>query len=115
MTELKYEEVHPQSRQQLVNGLQSDDPEQIRSALYSAARYEKDWRWTQEYCLAFLEHPDYLVRWAAALSLGYVALVQKQLDLERVLPAMHKAQTDPLIRSTVGDSLEMIAQNIQTQ
>lgn len=49
----------------------------------------------QEYCLTFLEHPNYLVRWAAALSLGYIALFHKQLDVDRVLPALYKAQNDP--------------------
>ena len=115
MNELKYEEVHPQSKEELERSFKSDDPEQIRSALYSAAWYEKDWRWTQEYCLNFLDHPNYLVRWAAALSLGYIAQFHKQLDLERVLPALHKAQSDPAIRSTVGDSLDLISQNIVKQ
>lgn len=115
MTHLEFNEVHPQSREELANGLKSNDPEQIKSALYSAAWYEKDWRWTQECCLRFLRHPDYLVRWAAALSLGYIALFHKQLDLERVLPALHDAQADPAISSTVSDSLDMIAQNIQRQ
>ena len=112
---MKYEEVHPQSRAQLVEGLTSNDPEKIRSALYSASWYESDWRWTQENCLVFLGHPDPNVRWAAALSLGYIAHFHKHLDLDRVLPALHEAHADPAISSTVGDSLDMIAQNIKTQ
>jgi len=112
---MKYEAVHPKSRAELVEGLESNDSEQIRSALYSASWYESDWRWTQENCLIFLQHHDPLVRWAAALSLGYVAQFQKHLDLDRVLPALHEAHTDPAISSTVGDSLDMIAHNIKTQ
>jgi HEAT repeat protein len=112
---LKYEQVHPQSRADLVEALGSNDSEQIRSALYSAAWYEDDWRWTQENCLTFLRHEDPLVRWAAALSLGYIAVFQKHLDLDRVLPALHEAHADPAIQSTVGDSLDMIGQHIKTQ
>jgi len=112
---VRYERVDPQSKEELVAALASGDPEQIRSALYSAAWYEGDWRWTQENCLAFLEHPDPLVRWAAALSLGYIAQFQKHLDLDRVLPALHEARKDPTISSTVGDSLDMIAHNIKLQ
>jgi hypothetical protein len=110
-----YEEVHPQTRAELVEGLASNNPEQIRSALYSASWYEEDWRWTQEHCLFFLRHQDPLVRWAAAPSLGYIAQFHKHLDLDRVLPALHEAHSDPAIHSTVGDSLDMIAHNIKTQ
>jgi hypothetical protein len=112
---VKYEAVHPQSRTALVEGLASNDSERIRSALYSASWYEQDWRWTQENCLVFLRHQDPLVRWAAALSLGYIAQFHKHLDLDRVLPALHDAHADPEIRPTVGDSLDMIAHNIKTQ
>jgi hypothetical protein len=115
IAEVKYEAVHPQSRAELAEALAGDDLEQIRSALYSASWYESDWRWTQENCLVFLRHPDHLVRWAAALSLGYIAQFQKHLDLDRVLPALHDAYADPAIRPSVGDSLDMIAQNIKTQ
>ena len=112
---VKCEAVHPQSRTQLAEGLASNDTEQIRSALYSAAWYEEDWRWTQEKCLIFLRHDDPLVRWAAALSLGYIAQFHKHLDLHLVLPALNEAQADEAIRSTVGDSLDMIKQNIKMQ
>ncbi|MGD0733662.1 MAG: hypothetical protein ABR976_00895 [Terracidiphilus sp.] len=112
---MQYEEVLPQSRADLVEALGSKDSEQIRSALYSAAWYEEDWRWTQENCLVFLRHEDPLVRWAAALSLGYIAVFQKHLDLDRVLPALHEAHADSAIEATVGDSLDMIKQHIKTQ
>jgi HEAT repeat protein len=112
---MKYESVDRQSRAELVAGLASNDSEKIGSALYSAAWYEEDWRWTQENCITFLKHPDPNVRWAAALSLGYIAQFHKHLDLDRVLPALHAAHSDPIISSTVGDSLDMIALNIKTQ
>lgn len=115
MTELQYEEVPHLSRQEILEGLQSNDSERIRSALYSASWYENDWRWTQGQCLVFLRYPDPLVRWAAALSLGYIAQFHKQLDLELVLPALHEAQSDPAIAATVGDSLDMIAHNVRRQ
>jgi hypothetical protein len=112
MTEMQYDEVPRRSRRELEDALNGSDCEQIRSALYSAAWYEEDWRWTQKYCLQFLQHNDSLVRWAAALSLGYLALFHKHLDLDVVLPALQRAKEDPVIRSTVGDSLDLIAQNM---
>ena len=114
MTELRYEEFHPQSREELVSALASDDIEKIRYALFSAAKYEPDWRWTQAQCVKFLDHADHMVRWAAALSLGYTAVYQRRLDLAEVLPKLHSAKQDTLIASVVDDSLEMIHQYIKT-
>jgi hypothetical protein len=115
LAELKYEQVHWQSRAQLEKSLASGDSEQIRSALYSAAWHEENWRWTQENCLKFIRHDDPLVRWAAVLSLGYIAQFRKKLDLDKVLPALHDVRPDPAIRSIVDDALEMIALNIKLQ
>jgi HEAT repeat protein len=113
MAELKYEEFHPQSRQDLVKALASNDPEQVRNALYSAAKHEADWAWSQEQCLKFLAHKESEVRWAAALSLGYIAVYQRKLDLTKVLPALHAAKKDGLIAPVVEDSLEMIQQYVK--
>lgn len=112
---MKYEAVNPQSRAELTEALASSDPERIRSALYSASWYEEDWRWTQGNCLRFLQHNDPLVRWAAALSLGYIAQFHKHIDLDLVLPALHEAQADDAIRGPVGDGLDMIKHNIKMQ
>ena len=112
MKRLEYEHFKPQTRKELERALQSGDPTSIRAALYSAAQYEGDWRWTQEQCLNFLSHPSQAVRWAAALSLGFVALYQKHLDLDRVLPELDSLRDDPAIRGPVQDSLDLINENI---
>ena len=79
MTELKYKGFDWQSRQDLENALSSNDAQKIRDALYSAAQYESDWEWSQGQCLKFLSHREFDVRWAAALSLGFIALYQRSL------------------------------------
>ncbi|MGA8074955.1 MAG: hypothetical protein WB995_15890 [Candidatus Acidiferrales bacterium] len=114
MTELEYEEFYPQSRHDLVKALGSDDPDQVRIALYSAAKYESDWAWTQEQCLKFLAHEKLEVRWAAALSLGYIAVYQRKLDLAKVLPELYAAKKDELIAPVVDDSLEMIQRYVKS-
>ena len=113
MTDLKYEEIHPQSRRELAKVFETGDPVQVRAALYSTAKFEPDWEWTQKQCLRFLVHEDYLVRWAAALSLGYIALYQRRLELAAVLPELHAAKADARIASVVNDSLDMIRQCIK--
>lgn len=117
MSELKYEEVYPQSRGELEAAFTSDNPAELRAALYSAAKYECDWRWTQAQGLKFLIHADSSVRWAAALSLGYIALYRRNLDLDKVLPALHEAKAktgeDPHVASAIQDALEMILHYIR--
>lgn len=114
MTKLKYEEFYPQSREELLRALASGNPEEIRNALYSAAKYESDWEWSQSQCLKYLAHRSRDVRWAAALSLGFIAVYQRQLDLAKVLPELYAAKQDSLIASVVDDSLEMIHQYIKS-
>ncbi len=86
----------------------SADPHEVAEAIYSAAYHDPDWKWVQEWCLKFirLEHTE--VRWAAATSLGDLAMFHKVLDLDSVLPALHEAAKDPSIRSTVEDSIDLI-------
>jgi hypothetical protein len=114
VTELKYEEFYPLSRQELVKALPSDDPEQIRNALYSAAKYESDWEWSQEQCLKYIVHKNREVRWAAALSLGFIAVYHRKLDLTKVLPELQAMKNDSLIAPVVEDSLEMIQHYIRS-
>jgi hypothetical protein len=113
LTDLKYEEIYPQSRRELAEAFESGDSEQVRVALYSAAKFEPDWEWTQKQCLRFLVHEDYLVRWAAALSLGFIALYQRRLDLATDLPELHAAKADARIASAAEASLDMIQQYIK--
>ena len=113
MTERKYDDFYPQSREALVKALASDDPEQVRVALYSAAKYESDWAWTQAQCLKFLDHKDHLIRWAAVLSLGFIAVYQRKMDLATVLPRLHAAKKDDQIAPIVEDSLEIIQQYVK--
>jgi hypothetical protein len=53
------------------------------------------------------------VRWPAALSLGYIALYQRRLDLSAVLPELHASKEDARIASIVEDSLDTIRQYIK--
>jgi hypothetical protein len=114
VTELTYEGFEWQSRENLVKALSSDDAQQIRDALYSAAQYEADWEWSQAQCLKFLNHKEFEVRWAAALSLGFIALYQRRLDLAKVLPELYAAKRDGLLAPHVEDSLDMIRRYIKT-
>jgi hypothetical protein len=113
--ELRYEPVEPRTREELARMFDSNDGSCIAAALYSAAYHDSDWRWVQSQCLRYLTSPDLRVRWAAATCLGDLSVFHHKLDLELVIPALQQALSDPSIRSTVGDSLDQIHQNIKTQ
>ncbi len=83
--------------------------------LLSAAWYEPDWRWVQSWCLILLDDPNTEVRRMAALGLGDIARIHRQLDLERVLPALRVKKSDPEIASAIKDALADIHQFLPLQ
>jgi hypothetical protein len=113
--ELKYEPVECRTREEIVRLFDSGDGPSIAAALYSATYHDSDWKWVQSQCLRYLTSPDLQVRWTAATCLGNLSVFHHKLDLELVIPALRQALNDPAIRSTVGDSLDQIHQNIKTQ
>jgi len=80
----------------------------IYAALLSAAYFDPEWRWVQEQCLGFLNHPDNSVRWVAATCLGHLARIHGQLDVEVVLARLVPLKSDPHIGPGVEDALEDI-------
>ena len=74
--------------------------------MYSAAQYEQDWRWAQGELIKFLSHESLLVRSTAINALGELVLFRGHIDLEVVLPEIHKLQNDPALAPFVQEYLE---------
>ena len=110
MNNFEYESVHPSTRNELISQLESSDPEAIATALYSASRYDEDWKWVQDQCLKFLNSPDVSVRWAAVTCLGDLAFFRRPLDVQVVLLALEKAAQDSQIADPAKFSLSMVRQ-----
>lgn len=104
----KYVEIKAQPRPELEKSFASGDPNTICNALYSAAQHEEDWRWSQAQCLKMLNHESLLVRSAALLALGEIALFRGNLDLGVVLPEMKRFENDPALGPFVEDALDNI-------
>jgi hypothetical protein len=111
----RYKPVVERTREEVEEMLRSNLPEQISEALWSATYYDPEWRWVQSHCLTSLTHADVWVRRNAALCLGLLAVLRRELDLAVVLPALHKAAEDPEVRPWVEDSLSDIRHNMKTQ
>ena len=104
----KYVEIRPRLRGDLEDALSSSDDNEICNALYSAAQHEADWRWSQQQCLKLLDHESLLVRSTALIALGEIALFRGCLDLEAVLPEIHRVAGDPALAPFAEDALDNI-------
>ena len=110
MSDLKYEKVYPIPREELSRMLASDDPKTVADALYSATKYDEEWRWVQDQCLKSLRSPHRWIRWAAATCLGDPAFLRRPLDVDMVVPALEAAIKDPEIADPAAFSLSMVRQ-----
>ena len=115
MSGLKYEPVERLPKEELIIRLASAEPDVVAGALYSAARWDPDWRWAQQVCLERLTSPDVAVRWAAATCFGDLAFFRRPLDCGMVIPALTAAMTDPSISDQAAFSLSMVKQFVCDQ
>jgi HEAT repeat protein len=102
----EYAEIQPSSREELEEAFAGDDENAICNAVYSAAQHEPDWRWTQGELVRFLGHDSLLVRSTAMNALGELVLFRGYVDLEVVLPEIHKLEKDPALAPLVKEYME---------
>src|SRR3712207_3524202 len=102
---VRYEDPPALSRHHLEREFASDSSGRIADALVSAALHDADWRWVQDWCIRFAEHPHSDVRRIAITSLGHLARLHNALDLDRVLPLLEAKSNDGAIQGTVEDTL----------
>ena len=105
---MQYKAVLERGRSEIELLLGSGDGTEITDALLSAAYYDSDWSWVQGQCLTFSHHEDRNVRSVAAICLGHLARIHRQLDLELVLQRLVEMRSDPIVAAAVNDALEDI-------
>ena len=110
MSDLRYEQVYPIAREELVKQLASNDPQTVAGALYAAAKYDEDWSWVQDQCLRRLSSPHVPIRWAAATCLGDLAFLRRPLNVDLVVPALEAAVRDHDIADPAAFSLSIFRQ-----
>jgi hypothetical protein len=108
----QYVRIEPRSREDLEAALASDDENTVCNAMYSAAQHEPDWRWTQGKLIAFLRHKSLLVRSTAINALGELLLFRGQIDIDLVLPEIHRAGKEPALAPFVKEYLEDLKSRI---
>ena len=95
MKRLIYDVPQPISRDEASSAFATNKPEVICSTLVAIALYDPDWRWAQEKCLEFAQHPDASIRQIAATCIGHVARIHQTLDLDAVRAVLHQLLSDP--------------------
>jgi HEAT repeat protein len=84
----------PFTAEEIEQIFQSNNIANICETLVTLALYDADWQKVETFCLEFLEHPDAGVRMVAATCIGHLARIHQQLDLDLVLPALYRHQSD---------------------
>jgi hypothetical protein len=80
----------------------------IIDALQSALYFDSDWRWVQNQCLRFLDHPAKWVKWTAVYCLGAVAIRNKTIEADVVIPKLRTVTGDEEVQRAVRNSLALI-------
>jgi hypothetical protein len=108
-----HRDVEPHTKEEAEVAFAQGTREQIRDALLGVAYYEKDWRWVQSACLAFLNGSDTYLQGLAITCLGHLAMFHKTLDLAIVLPALQAHASDPQLAPALYDAFGDIASQVE--
>lgn len=81
------------SREEISTAL-CGQPNEISTALLSAAYWDPDWKWAQDLLLRYADHSSPDVRWAVATGLGFVAAFHGQLETDKVEQALRNIGSD---------------------
>ncbi|GAA0228133.1 HEAT repeat domain-containing protein [Cryptosporangium japonicum] len=96
----------PATPDDVLSALDRADIPAATNAMVGCALYgDGDWREAQSLFLALLDHDDPQVQSLAATCLGHLARVYRQLDEDRVVPALRRARQKPHVRGTATDAL----------
>jgi hypothetical protein len=106
---MKYEEPAKIDRADAETAFATGDSERISDALVRFAYHDPEWRWVQDTCLQFLDHPDTSVRGVAATCLGHVARIHGRIDGLRVVPALRRLLPIDEVGGPAEDALDDIA------
>ena len=105
---LKFKNPEQLNRHQLKEIFLAGSTDEICSALVAMAFYDEDWKWSQDQCLRFLEHPEWEIRAVAATCLGHIARIHSRLDKELVEQLLKKHMSDEKIAGYIDNALDDI-------
>lgn len=102
MKERIYKAPEPIEREEAIRFFATGTDDEILDALLSVALYDEDWKWSQEQCLHFINHANTDIRRIAALGLGHIARIHRNLDRKHVVSVLNKLIKEDKNVSVVG-------------
>lgn len=97
------------SKEEIERLLSSQDSVIVCRALTDAAKYEADWRWTQQRCLDLLrESQNRAIRIGSIHGLQFLTAARGKIDPDAVIPALLSAKADSDLAWFAGDALDDI-------
>src|SRR5438128_635303 len=93
----RFEKVPVLSREEALATLHDGDDAAKMVAMLSLALNDPDAVFVQDRCMELLTDSDPEIRGTAALCLGHVARIHRQIDRIRVIPALQRLASDPVI------------------
>jgi hypothetical protein len=102
---MTYEELRPVPRVKAESMITSENPDVVCRGIISAALFDDDWRWVQDWCLRLAGDNRAQVKGCAITSLGHLARVHRVIDLDLVIPVLEQLVADPEVGGRAEDAL----------
>lgn len=97
------------SHDEVVTLLHSQNETDIGTALISIGLYEPDGAWAQQICLHYMSNSKEHLMAPAITALGHLARRFGELEMDKVLPALHDAgEKYPSLNGTISDAMDDI-------
>ncbi|MGW5920544.1 hypothetical protein ACWFPY_16245 [Nocardia fluminea] len=103
-----YQSLGPIDRDESIALLASDESRIVSETILRLALHDADGAWVTDRALALLDNADTDVRASAATALGHIARIHREIDRDRVVPALRRLLDDPETAGRADDALDDI-------
>lgn len=83
-----------ENREWSLTELESNEPKRIIDALLSLSFYDEDLEFVENICIEYSSHVNDYIRGVAVLCFGHLARIHGNLNVEKVIPIIKKAEND---------------------
>ncbi len=98
----------PARRDELERALAEGDDDAVQETIVALTLHDADGTWVQDHCLALKDHPSWQARATAMTCLGHIARIHRSIDIDRVLPPLRSAMSDPRTAGYAEQAIEDI-------
>ncbi|MFI1239119.1 hypothetical protein [Nocardia salmonicida] len=103
-----YQSLGPIDRDESITLLASDESRIVSETILRLALHDADGAWVTDRALALLDNADTDVRASAATALGHIARIHREIDRDRVVPALRRLLDSPETAGRADDALDDI-------